>query len=44
MTAARVSAVVVAALLCAAATLALVLGSDHPDADTGWGAAGPSWA
>jgi peptidoglycan/LPS O-acetylase OafA/YrhL len=36
MTAARTRAVVVAALACGAAVVALVVTSDHPDADTGW--------
>jgi signal transduction histidine kinase len=41
MTSARMSAVVVAALVCAATTFALVLGSNHPDADTGWARLSP---
>ena len=41
MSAARMSAVGFAALVCGAATFALVLGSSHPDADAGWARLSP---
>ena len=41
MSAARMSAVGLAALVCGAATFALVLGSSHPDADAGWARLSP---
>ena len=41
MSAARMSAVGFAALVCGAATFALVLSSSHPDADAGWARLSP---
>jgi signal transduction histidine kinase len=42
MTAGRMRAVFLAALACGAGTVALVLGSDHPDAKTVWAILGPA--
>jgi len=42
MTAARMRAVVLAALVCGAAVVAVLLGSDHQDAKTAWAIFGPA--
>ncbi len=42
MTAARMSAIVLAALVCGAGVVALLLGSDHQDAKTAWAIFGPA--
>ena len=41
MTAARTRVIVLAALLCGAATVAVVLASDRADADVAWAVFGP---
>ena len=42
MTAARMWAVVLAALACGAGVVAVLLGSDHQDAKTAWAIFGPA--
>jgi peptidoglycan/LPS O-acetylase OafA/YrhL len=42
MTATRMRAVALAALLCGAAVVPLLLGSDHQDAKTAWAIFGPA--